>query len=337
MSNTFGSAKYGNKTQYFKLKDGSQIFRVLPPLTKFVGGTGIWSQFYSVHYGYTNAEGKARPFNSPLVKNQKGMVEVPDAALERIEKLRSKLEEAKASGDEKAKERLLKLVNGQKARYNLDKNFYVNVIDLQGNIGVLKLRYKCKKQLDSQIRKLLDKGVNPLSPDNGRYFVFTREGKGAETFFNVEVYKKTENIEGVGQVERDVVHKINGELEERIKNEAVNLLKLFRCPTASDVAQIVAESNLQTGVSLNIDKILSQSSYVDKTKLPASEVKSTTVKEEPDLEEILEDEDTEVLEEPVAVKTTPVPVEKAATTSHTTSEEKLNEMSDEEFMKYIGA
>jgi len=248
----FGKAKFGgNKRNWFKLKDGEGVYRILPPMGD-LGEDGRWSVFYSVHYGYKNSKDETRVFQSPLVKNRKNnMVEVPDAALERIDTLKAKLEEAKKTGNEELKTELLKLVGGPKSRFNLDKNHYMNVVDLQGNIGLLKIRHKCKLALETAIKKLRDEGVDPLDADTGRYFVFSRSGSGNETIYQVSVYKKKLHVEGVGEVYQDAVHQITPELEKRCLvvnpdgsytyKEAARLDTLFKKPTAEEVARIVKE------------------------------------------------------------------------------------------------
>jgi len=258
----FGKPKYGqSKKTYFKLKDGTQTFGILPPLGKDkddpVLKDGIWSVYYRVHYGYTNVAGKSRPFESSLVKNRKtNMVEVPDAAVERLEKLKGSLEAAKQKKDKKAIEALQKLVGAAKSRYNLDSNHYLNVHDLQGNVGILKLRHKAKQALDVVIRELRDKNIDPLSPDAGRYFTFTRTGTGNETAFAVRVYATEREVEGIGTVKVDVVRNLSQDIRERITTDAGELRKLFKKPTAAEIQQIVDESNLMTGASPNIDAIL---------------------------------------------------------------------------------
>lgn len=252
-----GKAKYGiTQKKYFKLKDGESTFRILPPLGE-LADKGVWSMFYKVHYGYKNSKGKLRVFQSSLVKNRKsGMVEVPDAAVERIEMLKAKLEEAKAAGNKAVTEKIGPLVSGKKPMYNVDSNHYLNVIDSQGNIGVLKLRHRAKTALDAVIKKLREKGIDPLSVDNGRYFTFTRTGTGLDTSFAVEVSAETIQVQGVGEVKRDIVHKLNDELISRLGDEAAQLDKLFRAISAEDIAAIVKESDLATGNSPAVDRIL---------------------------------------------------------------------------------
>lgn len=252
-----GTAKFGfTQKKYFKMKDGDVTFRILPPLGE-LADEGKWSVFYAVHYGYKNSAGKLRVFQSCEVYNRKSkMIEVPDAAADRIKLLKGELEKAKAAGNKAAMEKIGPLISGQKPMYNLDKNHYLNVIDEQGNIGVLKLRHKAKQALDVQIKKLREKGVDPLSVDNGRFFTFSRSGSGLETTFAVSVTTKTMNIEGVGEVQREVVHKLDAAIISRLKDEAAELNKLFKAPTSEEVARIVKESDLLTGKSPAIDEII---------------------------------------------------------------------------------
>lgn len=336
-----GKAKYGGqKKQYFKLKEGASTFRILPPMGD-LADEGVWSLYYRVHYGYTNAAGKSRPFESSLVKNQKKMVEVPDAAVERLDKLKAKLDEAQKNKDTKVAEMLLKLVGGQKSRYNLDNNHYMNAIDTQGNIGVLKLRHTAKKALDVLIRELRDKNIDPLDPDNGRFFTFTRSGMGRETTFAVKVATKTIFVDGVGEVEQAIVHKLDEATIARFKNEAAELQKLFKKPTAEQVDQIVAESNLQTGVSPNIDAILGYkveeaagdgdaedgtdeaeaTQAVLEAAAPAPEVKA-----EPKTAPIVETKAEAKAETKKAAPATPAP----------TTAQNIAEMSDADFRKSLG-
>lgn len=245
MAIKIGTASYGGKNKnFFKLKDGDSIFRILPPLGE-MAESGRWSVFWNVHYGYKNSAGKLRVFQSPLVKDRKTkMVQVPDAALERIEQLKARLEQAKASGDQKTVEALGKLVGlppKVMGQFNLDNNHYVNAIDQQGNIGVLKLRHRAKLALDTAIKALRDKGVDPLSVNDGRYFVFRRSGTSLDTSFQVFPFQNERVIEGVGKVYVDVVHKLTDDIINRLEREAGQLNKLFKCPTAEEVARIVKE------------------------------------------------------------------------------------------------
>lgn len=261
-----GDGKFGGeKKTYFKMKDGDSVFRIIPALGD-LAADGIWSKYYNIHYGYRNTKGNMRVFQSPLVKDRKTkMTEVPDRALERIQKLKAELEKAKEAKNAPMVERLMKLVGGQKAMYNMDSHHYMNAIDTQGNIGILKIRHKAKQALDLAIKKLRDAGINPVSVENGRFFVFSRTGKGLDTTFQVTVAKESMDVPGIGKVERDIIHKLTDEVIARLEREAAVSIKeknkkggldsLFFAPTADQVEQIVNQSDILTGKSPAVDLI----------------------------------------------------------------------------------
>jgi hypothetical protein len=246
----FGKAKVNGtfeKVNNWKLKDGESVFRIIPPMGN-LADSGKWSMFYSVHFGYKNSRGKMRVFQSPLVKNRKTkMVEQPDAALERIEKIKSELSAARAAGNKSLAAKLETLAGGQKSLYNLDSNHYVVAVDLQGNVGVLRLRHRAKMALDATIKRLMDSGVNPLDVENGRYFRFIRSGSGLDTTFQVEVLKEKINVEGLGTVERDVVHSLTQEIVSKLMDKEGKVYKpyrldeLYKRPTSAQVQRIVEE------------------------------------------------------------------------------------------------
>jgi hypothetical protein len=249
-----GKSKYGSDfvpTKYWKLKDGESTFRILPPLGD-LADDGIWSLFYKVHYGYRNSQGRMRVFQSCLETDRRSkMVTVPDAAVERIERLKMELEKAKSSGNRGAIEKFKQLLQ----QYNLDNNHYVNAIDTQGNIGVLKLRHRAKQALDAAIKKLNAQDIDPLGPDEGRFFTFTRTGTGLDTTFQVAVAQESLNLENVGLVKRDLVHKLTPEIIGRLGKEARELHKLFKKLTSEEIGLIVKESDLETGKSPAVDRL----------------------------------------------------------------------------------
>lgn len=236
-----GKAKYGgNKKTYFKIKDGDNVYRILPPIGE-LADKGIWSMFYRIHYGYKNSEGRLRPFQSSLVKNRTNkMIEVPDAALERIDKLKAELENAKKTGNQALVAKLTEFV-GPKGSFNLDSNHYVNAIDTQGNIGILKLRHRCMVALEATIKKLREKNIDPLDPENGRYFVINRSGNALDTTFQVSIATRTIVVPNVGEVQQEIVHALDASTVARLSTDAADLSKLFKKPTAEQVARIVRE------------------------------------------------------------------------------------------------
>lgn len=327
------------KKNYFKQEDGDVVYRILPPLGD-LADKGVWSRYYAVHFGYKNLEGKIRPFVSPLQKNNKTkMIEVPDAAVERLDDLKAKLEKARSEGNGPLMAKLNTLV-GLKGVYSLDKGFHMNVVDLQGNIGVLKIRYRAKQLLDQEIEKLRDEGVDPLSLDNGRFFVFNRNNKGLDTSFKVSVYTEKLDVPGVGKVDRQVVHKLTPEILSRLESEASDLDSIFNKVTSEEVAEIVATSDLMSGKSSACNKYFDERWKARKEAAKAAEEDDSN-QYEPD----------DTVPAPVAAQTTTLaPVTSSANASVTavpaqlvvaqpvqtkTQAAAIEELSDAEFFEQI--
>jgi hypothetical protein len=253
MEATFGKRDYAKKN-YFSQKDGNVIFRIIKPLEQYTKDTHGWAKFHAVIFGYKNSEGKLRPFQSAQVKRD-GVVLVECPAMKRIEELTAKLNKAKEEGNDDLVAKLSKIV-GYGGNYSVDKNFHMNVIDLQGNIGVLKLRSKAKQALEDELIRLeQEEGVNALSDENGRFFVFNRSGSGNTTSFKVSVYKEKIDVPNVGRVERDVIHKITPELRAKIDREAQDLNKIAAKLTVEEIARIVASADIATGKTPVCDEL----------------------------------------------------------------------------------
>jgi len=353
--NGFGKANYGGgKRNWFKIKDGDNVYRILPPIGD-LQEEGRWSFYHKVHYGYRNSKNEMRTFLSPEIKNGKTkMVEVRDAALDRINDIKAKIEQAKEVGNDALVTKLQEFAGGQKSRYNLDANHYLNVIDLQGNIGILKIRHKAKLALDTVIKKLRDQGVEPLDPESGRYFVFTRSGAGRDTLYSVSVYKKKMTIPNVGEVEQDVVHTITEDVAKRCFSiskdgkftykEAARLDTLFRKLSEEQVARIVREGEKA------VDDIFDSKAHVNEPveqddsglegddepaptqAAPSQTVQSTTAPAaSPQTPEV-------VTTTPVAAVqvATPTPAAPAPSAAPKTTAQAVSEQTDEEFLKNLG-
>lgn len=255
-----GGAEGGGfvKKKNFKISDGDNTFRIFPSIG-FNGKepNGKWAVFHRVHFGYKTSDGKMRVFESPLVKNKEKMVTSPDAALERVETLKADLQKAIDRRDKDEAQRLTALVGGKKPIYNLDSNHYMNVINENGEIGVLKLRHKGKLVLDALKKTLESEGIKPLSADDGRFFVINRQGMGLDTTYSVKVKTRKVTVEG-RTLNEDVVHVITEDIIKRLDTEAADLETLFVKPTSEEVAQIVKESDLNTGRSKAVDRIFAK-------------------------------------------------------------------------------
>jgi hypothetical protein len=356
--NNYGGTNNFTKRNRYKLKDGDNVYRILPAMGD-LAEEGRWSVFYNVVFGFKTTDGKHRPFQSPQVVNRKTkMVDVPCAATSLIKDLKAKLDEAKRAGNKDQAAQLAKIVGDFPVMgvYNLNNDHYMNVVDRQNNVGQLELGHKAKLALQAEIDRIRkDEGFDPLSADNGRFFNIRRTGRGLDTSYNVTVVKDKIEVPGigpnggVGKVERDVVHVIDDALSERLltkKNgkwiykEAANLKELYKSPTSEEVELIVKNADIGTGKSSGIDLVF------DKTK---SETQVVNDNFETDLTEPAQEEAQAVslAEEPAVTVEAPVVTETktavtvaqqatAATVAPKTTAEAVAAMTPDEFMKTLG-
>lgn len=242
-----GKAKYGTGKKVFKLQDGDNVFRILPPMGK-LAKSGKWHQYYRVEWGYKNSAGRNRPFQDPRVVNfNTKMVEVESAAHLRREALAAKLTELTAAlrkdptnGTLKQKHADMKEVV---KRFNLDAKYYLNAIDLNGQIGLLKIGSRAFKALKAEIDKLLKQGVDPLSKDQGRFFNFNRSndtGNFQDTAYQITVYQEHVEISGK-RYKEDKVHQLDGSIISRLSDEAFELSGMYPLVTAAQVERMVNE------------------------------------------------------------------------------------------------
>jgi len=250
-----GKANYGGgeTKKRFKIVDGDNIYRILPPMGS-LAKAGRWSQYWSVVWGYTNAQNKAVPFSDCRVTNYRTkMVEVEsDAYLKsaKINAMFAAMKEQVKTGE--ATEKDLERVQKMSEKFNIDNKHYINAVNLKGEIGLLKIGAKAKQLIEEEIKKLMAKGIDPLSLEDGRYFNIFRSGKGFQTVYQVTVYKEQRQINGE-IAEFAKVHKMDDAFIARLGTEAFDLGTLYSRPSAEQVSRIVngEDPDLVLGINRN--------------------------------------------------------------------------------------
>lgn len=240
MSIAIGTPKYDKKTKnYFSFKKDQNTFilRILPPLGA-LAASGKWSVFHRVEYGAKGTDGKLKPYLSPRVVNYQGMVEVESASHLRREALKVQQEQAKKAGNTELFNKIKLLLE----TYNQDAKHYMNVVDLNGNVGLFKIGHRGFESLKVAIEKLRTEGVDPIGVDNGRFFVFNRSGSGRDTIYTVTEYKQKMEIEQNGQkfvVDRSVPHALTSAIVSKLETDAFDLMTIYPSVTAEEESRIV--------------------------------------------------------------------------------------------------
>lgn len=242
-----GNANYeknGRKSrEFFKIKDGEQVYRVLPPLGS-MAKTGRWARYIRVEWGYADSNGKKKPFQDIRNVNRKtGMVETEsEAHLKREELKKQQLAAVAAFKAGKITKDQLDQMNKIVMNFSLENKHYLNVVDRNGKIGILKIGHKLKLAMDAEIEKLRSRGVDPLSVDNGRFFVINRSGYGMDTTFSLNILSEKIVHAELGEVEKPIVHKLDQGIIDRLASEAMDLGdldKLYPTLTEDEVKKVV--------------------------------------------------------------------------------------------------
>lgn len=241
----FGEPVYERRSRKtsFKLEDGSNVFRILPPYGS-LQEKGKFIQYYSVVWGYKDSQGKKYPFSDYRVVNYKTrMVEVESPAYlkskELSERYANALDRAK-KGDKAITSAILQKLKEDSEQYNIDNKYYLNVMDLNGEVGLLKIGSRAKKQLDGLIKELHASDKNPVSLKNGVFFNFHRSGLGRDTQYTVTIHKEKKETKEYGIIEQTAISSIPDEDIPRILNSVYDLGTMYKVPTTEQLERIVA-------------------------------------------------------------------------------------------------
>ena len=309
-----------NTKNYFKIQKGTNVYRILPPMGD-LADAGIWSRYYSVHYGYRNLENKMFVFQSPEVVNRKTkMVEVEDPAKVKIDRLNTKrmqIEEKLKTSPSSQLTLALEQVKEELKVYNLEKANYVNAIDSDGRIGLLKIKHKEMLQFKSlRDRLIAEEGIDPVGAE-GAYIQFDKSGTGRDTVVTVSLAMDKVVIDGK-RVSTPRLHTIDESLIPKLESSFFDLDNLFVKPTSQEVQEMVE------GGPIAVSKIMGK----------YRPLKSQTTKQEaaPEQEMLIDESEEELLEEAP-------PVKQASTvqaSSPKSSTPQTNVESDDDFLASIG-
>ena len=290
-----GKSKFaGDKKEIFKIKDGDNVFRVLPPMGN-LAELGVWSKHYRVCWGYKDSSGRNRPFVSPRVMNfNTKMVEVDCAAFNRTEKLKRQKDELVKKAKEFAQNRqpipedLKKEIEKAKElvmRFNIDSKHHMNVMSQDDKIGLLKLANRGMTALRTELQRMEASGVDATGVEGGRFMIIHREGTGLDTAYSVKEYKEQVQTEEWGLVDKSVPHTLTSATINRLDGEAFELDNIYPMPTPEEVAEIVAAYEVsEIEGSLVVDRILGAQDSVKKDNTTAEtkvQQRAEAVKEAP--------------------------------------------------------
>jgi hypothetical protein len=242
MSHEIGKANYSSgKKNFFKVKDGSQEYRILPPFAE-LAKEGRWAVYESVHWGYKDSNGKFKIFR--CIQQKKGTMiskECPEcssiAAKTKARDAKKEELQKKGKNANEIKE-LLTPFNDWLQAHNNQRCWYVNAMNSAGEIGRLEIKHTCYQALMAEIRELLKKGIDPLDPAKGVWFKFTRTGMGRDTKYKVDVAKEVVTVNG-DELMRTKFAPLTPDVLERMQSEAWLLKDMFTSLDFDQVKRLV--------------------------------------------------------------------------------------------------
>lgn len=253
------SLKSRREWKRHKVKDGHNVFRILPPFGE--ASNGYPYRKWQIIWGLTDPEsGRARPFASSMTSEKRCPVtEYVNELRNRAETLESQLKASGASKEDvtaRMKD-LRELIN------NLSpKTVYIyNAADKAGEVGLLELKSTAHKAMKTQMNQYIsDYNQDPTSlgsadDDSGVWFDITRQGLGRDTEYDVlKCQTKVKTAQGLSFVDDRTA--LPEAVVQNYDNLAYDLTSVYQVKTFDELNEIL-QANLAGIIDMVPDADLS--------------------------------------------------------------------------------
>lgn len=213
-----------SRPKRFYLQNGSNMFRVLPPVKTLAEKNKI-AQYWSIIW-LTDTQNRKRPVVSVLRK-QKDQILQDDPVLTRYEQMQAELNAAVSSGAPAVQIQVLK----ENLKRIMPKKFYaVNVLSASGELGVLELPYTSYQNFENRLRELYAQGMDAVGvgPDAGIFFDFKRlKDERGKTVYPVDVATKTTKDQSGNFIVTYIRSPLSEEEAASLASRAEDLTQLF--------------------------------------------------------------------------------------------------------------
>ena len=190
------SLKTSREWKRHSVKDGSNIYRILPPHGNVEVHNNYPYKKWSIAWLADPRTGKRRPFSSPLTEGEENcpVKEYQDALKAFIDKKKATLEADGASKSAIKEE--LKGLHEIQWQIKVQHLYTYNACDKSGNVGLLEIKSTAQKALKKKMSEYINLyGQDPTSlnaegDDSGVWFNFLKEGIGKDTTYSVDFSKE---------------------------------------------------------------------------------------------------------------------------------------------------
>jgi hypothetical protein len=216
--------KFKRKKRFY-VEDGSNLYRVLPPFGS-LAEQGVIAKFWGV-YWLEDSKGGKKPVSTIEKRGAEKKIIQEDPIATKVAALQKGFEAAKLTNTDPV---ILQALEDRIYRLQLDKAYYLNVINPANEIGVLKIKYTAFQALKEKIRKLEQDQIDPINIGTGVFFDFqkNKDDKG-KVVYTVDVHQKTFKNPTTGKFTTEIVEAtIDESILVRMEKEAEDLNTLYR-------------------------------------------------------------------------------------------------------------
>lgn len=233
-----------------KVKNGSNIFRILPPFGD--NSNGYPYRKWQIIWGLTDpASGRVRPFASSLMSEKRDpVVEFVDGLKGRLDQMEGDLK-ARGLADAAVQKhpkfaRLAKFIRDVSPK----TTYLYNAADKAGTIGLLELKATAHKDMKEKINKYIrdynqdPTSLNSADDDSGVWFDVSRTGEGFSTKYSVNVVQTAVKVNGkiMKEDDRSPLPEV---VVQNFDNLAYDLSSVYKANSYDELNEVL-QANLDT-------------------------------------------------------------------------------------------
>jgi hypothetical protein len=263
------SLKSRREWRRHKVKDGHNVYRILPPFGE--SSNGYPYKKWQIIWGLIDPEsGRARPFASSMTSEKKCPVtEYVTQLKKKAETLKSQLA-ASGLSEEETKERL-NIFNKLISDISPKTVYIYNAADKSGEVGLLELKSTAHKKMKIEMGNYIqDYNQDPTSlssdeTDSGVWFDVTRTGMGRDTEYDVKRVSLKSKSATSGKITfEDDRSALPDSIVENYQNLAYDLSAVYQIKSYDDLSEIL-QANIANFIEICPDADLDSSVVIEKT------------------------------------------------------------------------
>jgi len=236
------SLKAKKEWKRHKIKEGHNVFRILPPFGE--GSNGYPYRKWMIIWSLVDpSSNRARPFASSLTSEKRcPITEYVEALQKKAEVIKSKMQ-TQGSSEVDIKE-ALKPINKVISNIRPKTVYVYNAIDKAGTVGLLEVKSTAHKKLKSLMLEYISEynqdptSLNSDQEDSGVWFDFIRVGEGFDTEYDVKKSQTKAKVNGQ-LVFVDDRSALPENVSQSYENLAYDLTSIYQIKTYDELREIL--------------------------------------------------------------------------------------------------